>query len=81
LARLEEMKIRQEQAELSKEKNNLEKTLGSNQRLKTLIKSELKSDVEEYGDDRRSPVVKRDIASHGLNTPSDQCRTGYSYII
>ncbi len=62
LARLEEMKIRQEQAELSKEKNNLEKTLGSNQRLKTLIKSELKSDVEEYGDDRRSPVVKRDIA-------------------
>jgi topoisomerase-4 subunit A len=62
LARLEEMKIRDEQAELSKEKDELEKTLGSKQRMKTLLKKELKSDAEEYGDDRRSPIVARATA-------------------
>lgn len=62
LARLEEMKIRDEQSELSDEKQDLEKTLGSKQRMKTLIKKELESDAEEYGDDRRSPIVERDSA-------------------
>jgi len=59
LARLEEMKIRDEQSELSKEKADLEKTLDSKQRMKTLIKKELQADAEEYGDDRRSPIVIR----------------------
>jgi topoisomerase-4 subunit A len=62
LARLEEMKIRDEQDELSKEKDELEKTLGSKQRMKTLLKKELMSDAEEYGDDRRSPIVARATA-------------------
>ncbi len=62
LARLEEMKIRDEQSELSKEKDELEKTLGSKQRMKTLLKKELKADAEEYGDDRRSPIVERESA-------------------
>lgn len=59
LAKLEEMKIRGEQDELEKERELLEKTLGSERRLKTLIKKEITEDAEQYGDERRSPVVTR----------------------
>lgn len=59
LAKLEEIKIRGEQDELSKEKEHLEKLLGSERRLNTLIKKELLADAETYGDDRRSPMVER----------------------
>ncbi|MEM6545316.1 MAG: DNA topoisomerase IV subunit A [Pseudomonadota bacterium] len=63
LAKLEEMKIRGEQDELAKERDWLQKTLGSEARLKTLIKKELEAAAEKYGDDRRSPLVERDEAS------------------
>lgn len=59
LARLEEVKIRAEQEELEKERDWLEKTLGSEQRLKKLIQKELAEDAKTYGDDRRSPIVER----------------------
>ncbi|HAZ94684.1 MAG TPA: DNA topoisomerase IV subunit A, partial [Porticoccaceae bacterium] len=59
LARLEEFKIRSEQDELAKEKAALELLLGSEARLKTLVKNELKETAEEYGDDRRSPLRER----------------------
>jgi len=62
LARLEEMKIRGEQAELDEERQKLETTLGSKQRLKTLIKNELIADAEKYGDDRRSQLTEREAA-------------------
>ena len=62
LAKLEEMKIRAEQDELSKEKQGLEKILGSERRMKTLIKNEILEDTETYGDDRRSPIVTREAA-------------------
>jgi topoisomerase IV subunit A len=62
LARLEEMKIRAEQEELAAERDKLEKTLGSKTRLKTLVRKELVADAEEYGDDRRSPIVSREAA-------------------
>ncbi len=62
LARLEEMKIRGEQDELESERDWLEKTLGSDARLKTLIRKELNAIAEKYGDDRRSPIVVRDEA-------------------
>ncbi len=58
LARLEEMRIRTEQAELENERKKLEQILGSAARLKTLVKTELQKDAEEYGDDRRSPLVE-----------------------
>ncbi len=63
LARLEEMKIRAEQEELARERDQLEKTLGSKQRMKTLVRKELQADAEEYGDERRSPLVEREAAS------------------
>ncbi len=62
LARLEEMKIRAEQDALAKERDSLEKTLGSKQRMKTLIRKEIEADAEKYGDDRRSPIVEREAA-------------------
>jgi len=62
LARLEEMKIKEEQKELADERDGLEKILGSKARLKTLVKTELISDAKEYGDDRRSPIVVREAA-------------------
>ena len=62
LAKLEEMKIRDEQDMLSDERDELEKLLGSKARLKTLIKNELLADSELYGDERRSVLVTRDAA-------------------
>lgn len=59
LARLEEMKIKSDQEELNREREDIEKTLGSDARMKTLIKKELVAVAEEYGDDRRSPIVSR----------------------
>ena len=62
LAKLEEMKIRGEQDELAEERDGLEKTLGSDARLKTLIKRELKAVVEAHGDPRRTPLATREEA-------------------
>ena len=62
LARLEEMKIRGEQEELAAERDKLAKILGSNARLKTLVKKELAADAERYGDERRTLIVQRDAA-------------------
>ncbi|MCG9789595.1 DNA topoisomerase IV subunit A [Vibrio mediterranei] len=59
LAKLEEMKIRGEQEELEKEREKLEKLLGSERRMNTLLKREIQADAEKYGDDRRSPIVER----------------------
>jgi topoisomerase-4 subunit A len=59
LAKLEEMKIRGEQDELSAERDKLEKILKSPARMRNLIKKELLADAEIYGDDRRSPIVAR----------------------
>ena len=62
LARLEEMKIRAEQEKLEAERKQLELVLGSEARLKTLIKQELRADAEQYGDVRRSLIVERPTA-------------------
>lgn len=59
LARLEEMKIRSDQADLQKEKKELDSLLGSAVKLKNKIKKELEEVAEKYGDDRRSPIVER----------------------
>ncbi len=59
LARLEEMKIRGEQDELAKERERLLALLGSEAKLKKLVRKELIADAETYGDDRRSPIVAR----------------------
>ena len=62
LAKLEEMKIRGEQKELAKERDELEKLLKSNQKLRALVRDEIISDAEEFGDKRRSPLIEREAA-------------------
>jgi topoisomerase-4 subunit A len=59
LAKLEEMKIRGEQDELRDERTTLEDTLGSMAKMKKLIARELEEDMNQYGDERRSPLVER----------------------
>jgi len=62
LAKLEEIKIKGELDELKDERKQLETTLGSEQRLKTLVKKELIADAEEYGDERMSPLKEAEEA-------------------
>jgi topoisomerase-4 subunit A len=62
LAKLEEMKIRGEQGELIKERDELDKILKSKARLKKLVRDELIADAETFGDDRRSRIVERAAA-------------------
>ncbi len=62
LAQLEEMKIQGEQDKLIEERDSLQATLGSDRRMKTLVKNELKEDIETYGDERRSAIVAREAA-------------------
>jgi topoisomerase-4 subunit A len=62
LARLEEMKIRGEQDELSKERDKLAATLASPAKLRKQVKDELLADAKKFGDARRSPLVERQAA-------------------
>jgi topoisomerase-4 subunit A len=62
LAKLEEMKIREEQRELSEERKELEAILASRARLKKLVREEIESDAKEYGDERRTRIVERAAA-------------------
>ncbi|RYY76956.1 MAG: DNA topoisomerase IV subunit A [Gammaproteobacteria bacterium] len=62
LARLEEMKIREEQAALEKERDGLQKILDSAVKLKNLVRKELIQVAEQFGDDRRSPIIERSEA-------------------
>ena len=62
LAKLEEMKIKEEQQTLAEEKKELDTILGSPKRLKTLVKTEIEQDAKTFGDARRSLLVKREAA-------------------
>ncbi|QEA40519.1 DNA topoisomerase IV subunit A [Pistricoccus aurantiacus] len=62
LAKLEEFKLRGEQDELEKERQRLEKVLGSESALTRLIEKELRAAGKEYGDERRAPLVERQEA-------------------
>lgn len=62
LAKLEEQKIRGEQKELANERDKLQQTLGSDVKLKTLIRKEIEQDAATFGDERRSPLIEREQA-------------------
>ena len=62
LAKLEEIKIRGEQAALADEKLDLEHTLDSKARLTQLIKEELLALAQEHGDARRTAIEERPAA-------------------
>jgi topoisomerase-4 subunit A len=62
LAKLEEMKIREEQKELAEERDRLEALLKSEKKLRSLVRDEIEADAAEYGDARRSKLVEREAA-------------------
>ena len=57
LAKLEQLKLENERDESVNEQNNIEKILKSKTRLKTLIKNELIEIKEEFGEERKSPII------------------------
>jgi len=62
LARLEEMKITAEANQLEEERACINVLLKSPAKLKSLIKDELRADAAKFGDERRSPLVEREVA-------------------
>lgn len=62
LAKLEEIKLRGELADLEAERDSLQATLASDARLKALIREEIARDRDQFGDARRSPLVAREDA-------------------
>jgi topoisomerase-4 subunit A len=62
LARLEEMKIREEQKSLAVERSEIEALLASEARLKRLVASEIRADADKHGDERRTRVIEREAA-------------------
>jgi topoisomerase IV subunit A len=62
LARLEEMKIREEQKKLAEERDEIDRILKSKARLTKLVREELLQDAEDYGDARRTKLVEREAA-------------------
>ena len=62
LAKLEEAKLTGERKELRAERSDIEQTLNSKARMKTLLKKELLAVAEEFGDERRSELAAVDEA-------------------
>jgi len=62
LAKLEEMKIREEQKTLAGEAAELESLLKSKAKLKKLIAAEIRADADKYGDERRTKIIEREAA-------------------
>ena len=62
LARLEEMKIREEQKTLAAERSDIEALLASETRLKRLVAAEIRADADKHGDDRRTRIIEREAA-------------------
>src|SRR5580658_6980586 len=62
LAKLEEMKIREEQKALAAEREEIEALLKSKAKLKKLIASEIRADADKYGDERRTKIIEREAA-------------------
>ncbi len=62
LAKLEEMKIREEQKTLAVEREELEALLKSKAKLKKLIAAEIRADADKYGDERRTRIIEREAA-------------------
>ena len=70
LAKLEEMKIRDEQAEAREGTRRLEKLLNSKAKLQKLVRDEIEADALKYGDERRSKLVEREPPRRPSTRPS-----------
>ena len=62
LAKLEEMQLRADYAELLLSRNELQGILGDDNQLRALVKKEISEDRSRYGDPRMSPLIERQDA-------------------
>jgi len=62
LAKLEEMQLRGEQADLAKERDSLRALLDNEKKLRGKVREELLADAETHGDARRAPLVEASAA-------------------
>lgn len=62
LAKLEEMNLRADHADLMLQRDELQGILGDDKRLRTLVKKEITADRDRYGDLRMSPLIERQEA-------------------
>ncbi|HJN37963.1 MAG TPA: DNA topoisomerase IV subunit A [Gammaproteobacteria bacterium] len=62
LAKLEQIQLKKEHDLLVKERADLEELLSNPQKLKNLIRKEIKEDRKELADERRSLIIERDQA-------------------
>ncbi len=62
LAKLEELKIRDEQKSLAQERAEIEALLASKAKLRRLVASEIRADADRHGDERRTKIVEREAA-------------------
>jgi len=62
LAKLEELKIREEQKALADERAELEALLKSKAKLRRLVADEIRADALTFGDERRTKIVEREAA-------------------
>ncbi|TQV64989.1 MAG: DNA topoisomerase IV subunit A [Halothiobacillaceae bacterium] len=62
LAKLEEMQLRSEQADLAKERDALRALLDNEKKLRGKVREELLADARTHGDDRRAPLVEASAA-------------------
>lgn len=62
LARLEEVQLRGEQADLARERDGLRELLDDESKLRGRVREELLADAETHGDPRRAPLVTASAA-------------------
>ena len=62
LAKLEEIELRGEQADLAKERDALRALLDSEKKLHAKVREELLADAAAHGDPRRSPLIEANVA-------------------
>ena len=67
LAKLEEIKIKNEVEQLEKDRKTIELLLSSETRLKTFIKKELRVILEEFGDQRRCQIISDVPSAQAFN--------------
>ncbi|MDF1757180.1 MAG: DNA topoisomerase IV subunit A [Legionellaceae bacterium] len=62
LAKIEEINLRAEHDELSSERDELQKLLSSEKLLRKLVKKEIIADRNTFGDERKSPLMERQVS-------------------
>ena len=73
LAKLEEMKIREEQKRARRPSaRSSRRCLRSKAKLKKLIAAEIRADAEKYGDERRTKIIEREAAQAIDETEPDR---------